>query len=392
MTEILQPTTQAIDYVPVEAYALEDRLQSPWHRSAYKLEKEYINGLSYPVTVVSRDNFKLTLPPEHFFGVVDFVIHLRLMIRNDIPLDPSALRIQGDAGSICLADMIEKGEVYQQRTHRLFAIEYRLKRDELEKQGGCVYLRNLDMVVSIRDRLYTPDHPLSAQGVHTQRLIETPDANQTDAFGYGLKIVDKHHRYGPRWVNINNAIYRIPVSMDQFMEDGVYLTTSGQSEGSVLYSKPITKRLRFDQADAALRLYQSAELAQTHGDLLTEKENEVKQLTMAHKEREQRAKETMLEKQREADERKHRLEREKHEFEQIRFREEIERKETEGRINRLKDELAELDLKRNEALLQQKAQYDSVTFQRKETSEWVKFLPIVATGIFSIMAAFFKLR
>jgi hypothetical protein len=383
MAEILQPYNQAIDYTPEQVYARDSQHPSPWQTSAFKLEQEFINGFSYPVTIVRRDNFKLTLPPEPHQKTTQFIIQVRLSIRNDVPLDTHALREQGDPGSLCLADAIEKGQVFLRANHRLYAIEYNIGRETLEQQGGCVYVRNLDIVASIRDRLYTPNHPLSQQGIHTQRLIEHPMANHTDTFGYGLKIVDKQRQYGERWVNINNAVYRVPVSVDPRMEDGVYLTTSGQQSGISAFSKPVTERFRFDQADAALRLYRSAELAQTHGDLLAEKEHTLKEQLLEHKRQEQLAKQQLLERQREVDERKHR-------YEQQRHREEVERKQTEARIAQLKDELAELDLKRNEALLNQRARYEQISYQRKETNEWIKFLPLIVTGVFSLVAAFLK--
>lgn len=403
MNQTLQPTYQPIDYTPEHVYALDQQPPGARRIESFRLEREYLNGLPIPVTVIDRTNLKLTFPPEHLLGVSHFIIRVRLLIRKDIPIDIHGLKAQNDPGLSCFAELVEKGQSFNRFHHVLYGLDYHISQQDLEKNGGSVYLRNLDTVLSVLDRIYAPHHPLSHAGLHTQQLIEHPQVNETSSFGYGIKIVDKHQRFGPRWINLNNRVFKIPVSTDPHCDDGVYLTSSGLVDGDHRYPQPTTQRFRFEQADEALRLYKSAESAHTHGDVFAEKEQRLKEAVMAQKEQEQRLKEreqvikeAMLERQREAEERKHELEKQRHRLEQERLDEEARRKREEARyqerVSRLKEELADLEHRRKREYIKDRERFERAEHRRKESSEWTKLLPIIATGILSLAAVLFKMK
>lgn len=354
----------------------------------FNIEQEYFNGLSKPVTVVDRNGMQVTIPPGFNPAHRDFVIRLKVTFGRDVKVNIDRLLSGTSVSAKALAETIQEGSVQFRHGERRHSMDYHITLEDIESRGGSIYLSNLDRVVSTLHGHLIPLHPHSEAAIRNRLVEEDPTVNEVDSFGYSLRIVDSQGLYGDRYVNINNQVYKVPISRSAAMPDGVYLTSSGPVTGDYNLVKPISKRYGFEEADVELRLYRTAEEARTLGDVLSEKEKELKQLAVEIKEREQRLKEEKLS-------REHEFELLKQRLDQERAEEDAQRKREETRLQqrqlRLKEEISELEHRRNMENLRQKDYYENRSLERKDSSEVVKFLPSLVMGAVALFAVFSKL-
>src|SRR5690606_34698495 len=90
-------------------------------------------------------------------------------------------------------------------------------------------------------------HPYSNWESRVKLIEEDQHVNAKDAFGYNIRIVDNSGAYGDRYVNINNQVYRVPVSRNASLKDGVYLTTSRPVGGDYAFCKPVSNHYSFNE-------------------------------------------------------------------------------------------------------------------------------------------------
>jgi len=353
----------------------------------YSVNHEFINGLPKVVTVVDRDGVRVEIPPSTNPMVNDFIIRVKLEIGREVNLNIDNLLNSSSPGAAILVELVQRGDQIHRHGKRKFSLDYHITLDDIESRGGSVYLNNLDRVVSTLQGNFVPHHPYSDIAVRNQLVENDPNINDVASFGYSLRIVDSHNHYGDRYVNINNQVYKVPVVTSSSMPDGVYLTSSGTVEGNYQYARPVSKRYSFEEADDALRLYKTVEDAKTFGDVIAEKEKELKELSVKLKEREQRLREEKMERESEFERFKQQIAREQAE-------EDAQRKAEESRatqrMSRLKEEIAELEHQRTVEMLKRKDTYESRSLERKDSSEMVKFLPAVVTGALALFVAFSK--
>lgn len=407
---------------------------------------DYQNNSAQHLTVVNRQGLRVRIPPNPMGGDGTLIVKLTVMVDTNVILDIEDLFISDNPHDQQLAKIIKAGydRIGGQRGHH-HSIDFTIEVDAIGSKGGNVYYRNLDIVVSTLNKEHVAKHP-ATQAYHKELLITRNEAvNDTQSFGYSICIVDAKNRFGKRFININKQIYSVPVKIDPSLPDGVYCTSSGSVEGDVDYAIPTTKCYSFEEADSVLGMYRTVDEAKSYGDVFAQRERELKELTIRAKEEEHRIKQEKLQNDQELERRKleidnlkadhdskikHEREMRERETEQFKYdmerlkSEEKQRQETEKqqrerkaeefkldmerqrneeerrrkqeianherRIERLKEEYAQLEHQRKIETLRYKEEYEQRSYKRKESSELIKFIPSLITGIFAIAMAAMK--
>lgn len=361
----------------------------------FNVEYEYSNGLGVPVTVVTRQGLRVELPSSNNPRKSDFVVRVRVTMGKGVNVNIDDLLNSSSSGSRTTGEVIRSGGVEERFGRIRYELDYRVAQKEITDLGGSLYLSNLDIVVTTVQGHRGSKHPFSDVGVRNQMVEESEKVNCPGHFSYSLRIIDSNTRYGARYVNINGEVYKVPAERSSYKIDGVYLITSGPVAGDVNNPKPVCERYEFEEAEEKLRLYKTAEEARTFGDELSERKKELSELTLTLKEKEQKLRNERLERDFNYEQSRHELMREREE-------EETKRKDAEARSQarmvELKEEIAELEHRRNTENIRQKREYeeqksayDQRSMERKDNHEIVKFIPAVITGVAAIFIAFSKL-
>lgn len=356
-----------------------------------RITYRYFNGLDYPISIVKRNGFEFTVSPANYGVPKAFVVRVEVEWTQQVKFNIERLSSRRTKESQAMIDLID--EVQQKGLRRVtynglsFTYDLYVYQEDLNKGGNALYLTGLDIVVSTLKN-HIPLHPYSEEGILARNLEENPSANDTESFGYNVQIVDSHGRYGKRFINIGGEVFRVPVAKHSRKPDGVYLTSTGPCYVEGGHSEPKTTRYEFEEADKALPLFRTIEEAHSLGDVNSQKKREL----------EDRAFEIQKERQ-EMAERKERRRIEWDEEERLRK----QRWDEEERIRKTRWE--EEDRERNrlweerenqrkdtyeQKSAERKDYYDTRSAERKETSEVVKFIPAIITGVFAVAMAIIK--
>lgn len=355
----------------------------------------YDNNLGTPVTVVMRTGMTARLNPSHRRGPSAFSVRYRLSLAGDVNLDMFRLSNANTPEGRLLKDALEYGDVYTQRRRRYADITYVVTREELLAKNGSLYLDNLDIVVSLLQDELVPHHPHSVVGIRNRLVQENDPVNRVDCFGYSLQIVDNHEAFGARYVNINNRVYKVPAVSDPERPDGVYRVSSPEVQGDFDHNPPVSQYYKFDQLESAgLGLYASYQEALTLGDQLGTRKAELEVQSHELKQQEVQLKHERMERESEFDRRKQALEEIRHKAEDLRKSQEIQYKFAEQQMTvrqtQLKHELSELEYRRDVASMRHKDHYELRSYERKDSSEFLKVIPAVIAGVAAIVLAFKK--
>lgn len=365
--------------------------------SQFSVHYDYSNGLKFPVTVVDRQGMRIELPSSMNPQTHDFLIKVRVVVGKNVKINIDDLLNSSSPAAQTIGGVIQNGGVIERFDSKTFVYHYSLNERTLAELGSDAYLTNLDIVVTTLLRNEGAKHPFSDVAIRNKLVEDNHSVNDSNSFGYGIKIVDNQQRFGDRFVNISGQVYKVPATIDELKYDGIYVTTSGGVNANVPNPKPTSVRYDLDDEGVKenLRLYQTIESAKVHGDELAEWRRRLEEQSHKIREEEQRIKEDRQKRQDELDEYKYQRKIEEDKREE-------ERKEREARLaeeDRLRNKkLAEEEHQRNlEALErkqiyeQQKSMYEHRSMERKDSHETVKLLPALVTGAAALFIAFSKL-
>ena len=347
--------------------------QSHGQHAAYSITVEFINGTNQTIIVADRAGINTVIPPSNLRGVGNFIVRKKYVFNDSVKFD--AMNVSNDIHEKSSVDLIAlknalEGQQFAKYLGKYYvSLDYQINLEALAACGGASYFQNIDLVISTRHESVTPPHPYSARGLERQLMLEDSDINRVETFGYKIKIVDNNNEFGDRWVNIAQNAYRVPAIRDVSLNDGVYLITSGNAPGA----PPKTEFFNFTDSGAELHLYRTREEAEALGDL--------------HKQREQEL--VFLEHQIKTTENEYRLQKQK-------LSEESEAREREFKLKELalNEEKQKLDRIRLEQEHQKKMEelrrkdyYEDRSYVRKDSSEFMKYAPLLLTGVIALFAA-----
>ena len=360
--------------------------------SQLSIEKEFFNGFRKAVTMVDRSGMPLVIQPMNVRGLSKFIVRYTIKYRSGVNIDVERLSNATSEGMRALRDAVLSGSVRQRMGQCFAQVDYGVDEDDVQRNGGSLYLVNLDVVVSTMVGGYVPHHPFSQDGVRNRLVADNETINTAGVVGYSLQIVDNEDIFGPRYININKEIYLVQPIKDPGRLSGVYRASTAPVSESGGVGKPRAEYFAFPEAEACLGMFKSHEEALVMGDIAAEKKRELETLAHDLKAQEIRMKSERLDREEE-------FETWRRDLEQRRLAEESDRKAQEhrwkleeARINeagaRLKEEQTRVEHLRSIAALERKDHYEERSHVRKDASEFLKWVPAIATGIAALFLAF----
>lgn len=416
---------------PVGSTNNDDNLAGP-----ISYRKSYINYLPFDVTVAERNGMR-QVAKRHFDNYKKcFIIRTQLHIRQDGYDDAEKMfsTIDNDSSQ----DLMQIKEVYYMNCATrsvgtgvnkrplggmTIILDNVITLDSFKENNATVYYSNSDVLVSALSLLDSPAHPYSPKAIQTKEFKNIIDDG--GSIGFNLELIDNNGKYGIRYVSFAKQIYTITPKRDLVRGDGIYVTTLEKNLTTKAIRVPVQKRYEVDGAEETLGIYKTREECIAGGDIKTlrkeeltrlehdfsiekinlERENqELKtknnKLDQDHKREllqlEQESKERFAELNKTEQERKEDFAKLKHEIDLKEIKEkqeaaEIERKyKIETDLLNYKNKLLEADLERHRANM--KDYYESRSHTRKDTSEWIKFIPAIISGCLAIFAIFMKTK
>lgn len=354
---------------------------------SYETTRTYVNGLPYPITIIDRDNFEVTIPNTtgHLRKTSDFCIFVTFSFRSNVIIDASHILDDISESSPKVLQALKKAIDHSARHKQFsnmdrFQIVYKVTKEHLLNNGGHLYLDDLDIAICNGKNDFDLVHPESEIG----REIRFRNQLKDQGFGYKIMIVDPEGVYGFRYINIGGMVYKInPV--DDERDPGVYLLVSAPDHNG---TENRWHHHSFEDADKNLPLFKTASDASTFGDLASERKAELEKLE-AERKRE------AIEMQRIIDAEKHRYETKSLELKTKMENYERKQREKTSKAKKKEAELlhqiklieAELDRQKNmrDARFSE-LKYELETKQaiRKDSSDSMKYLlpALVGAGAF----------
>lgn len=258
---------------------------------------------------------------------------------------------------------------------RSFHYTLALTRDELEAQGGVVYLQDVDMVVGFQTHVDTAQHPHTTQG-HYQQLNDT--LKNEPGIHQRFLLNDNGGRIGSRYINTGYDVFELKPSNDPQLRDGVYVTVKHNGN-----PEPISLFYSIEEADKALGLYVNRAEAETFGAPearfkadLKEREQDIEREKLNLRDR----RNSMDEEQKEQ-ERRHKQQEEELRQRKARFEEEQRQRQREQ--ERQKEQF-EHERKMHEE--RARFEYDMRSRDRKDNSDALKAAVDIGKAILSVVS------
>lgn len=361
------------------------RAQDVISESSYAVQEQYRNFLSYPVVIIDINNNRVTVEPEARLGLNTPCLSIirKHTWKPGVKLETNILSSEGEppgmnansAYQINHQKMTEK--VQRSSYHRREEyLDIRLYENRFNQTKKMAFLRELGIVVTTPDILlrYNILNPLSKEA-HILRNSHK-DAGDPAPFIFRAFInVQPGHKYGERFININDRVYKIPAIVDETLPEGVYVTNNVEPEDEpYTVNGLLFQHIPLEEADAKLHLYEDIKSAKNH-----------------HATASRQAEAQLLETQRLLKEGE--IEIQKLKAQNAKFAEQANMRKTETNIdylvlsNKLKAELDALKARTEADSLSRKDSYESSHYSRKNSSEVVGWVPKIVAGVAGAVVA-----
>lgn len=376
-----------------------DPLTTSRNDFGFETDISYKNGLSHPVTVVLRNGLALTIPPlsANWRDHANFVVQVRYRFAKNVKIDIHRILDEVDADStnelISLRDAIGDARMHQTPNSNEFVLTYQVTRLQMDTSVDGIYLSNLDITLS-RDTLESATyvvHPESSAGYE----LRMEQVQATSSFKLDIEINDPDMLFGDRFVNILGRVYRVRARSNPNRPAGVYLSSPNDVAGDGLD----TKCFDFESADAELMLFRTASDAKTLGNLAEVRKAEYEQLkhdqamTLAVRDMEFKTQLHELNTQLtqfklDKTERESAHADEIARLKAVELRLGMEAAEREAKQKAIEAAYAAEKAERDARLNRERDYYERRSYDRKDSSEIVKWIPPMVVGAGLIIAKF----
>lgn len=382
-------------------------------RGFFEVTKSIINTSESPVTVMEANGLPVLIPPQPRSPVDmerDVIIVKNVYRYRSNESIQACLRMieslesEGghlDASVKSIQSQLRNVLNREPRTSNAeVGLAYRIPINLLEKEV-LMYSPEIDTTFLYNGPITKVAHPRSLEG--TLILEMERQRHEHLLSGVNFKIVDNEMRYRSRYMFAANKVFEIPTTKDTSKESGVYYAYSEtDTYGNV---NLITGFVTMEEAETTFGLYKTREEALSSGNpelaikadyertrseiermriesertkmendrYRLDKETEIQQLKIALQLRDE---ELQLEKTRaevEKTKRNEELDARKHEREMVKTVSDERKTIRDSYFDMYKSD-------RELARLHRADVYESRSYDRKETVEWLKFIPAVLVG------------
>lgn len=324
------------------------------------------NNTGKPILVSTRAGMTYTVPSRMRHG--DGIQGLYLMYttdhnsnvkfnRHDILNDPDKKNAMCDA----LYDRSHGNRAMVGQDANQVNLKCLVTKQKLSSLGGSTYLQDLDLVIAFEDAVHLAPHPMTEPSA----LMGFGDGE----FRINFKLVDNEGEIGTKYVNLTGEIMALTTITSSDLVSGLYVSYPpiAKPNGDRTECVPVKKFYSPEQLCATenregfLRYtHDTYEKALTHGDSIAERERTLK-LEMVELKQKHALELEELNKQKMDDEReKLKLEQHKREVEHARSMSSMDRKDY----------------------------YENRSHIRKDSSEWLKYAPLVISVVAALVPIF----
>lgn len=358
------------------------------------LSLNFFNGLGRPIVVINRLGVRYVIPSDPIMPFRNLVIRHSDRLHTSVNSNTDELwsvdgTIMKGAGQQIIANTF--GPYNPGHSYRTRSVDFVVKPEEFLRIGSSLYLRELDLVVTTDIDNHDIHHPYSAKG---QEIVSSaksdPEVPKTGLY-YNISIVDHNGVFGHRFVNFNGNVFRIDPTLNEDLDDGVYLTRSNIANGETTERAFYTERFEFGEADQALKLFRTFAEASALGSPEEEKTRQLQERKQLLAARELELRELRAERDAERDAHTRTLEREREEAkrQQALLEDELSRRKFEMARIESASTVIEHQFKRDAMLL--KERLDITNTNRKQSLETLKFIPAIMLGLYAVYKAYKKL-
>jgi hypothetical protein len=350
----------------------------------------YINSTNQAITVVQRSGLRVSIPPKPSMRSSGFIVRTEWSISPEVKENVRAVLNGVDDGSSAELKLLKQALLKSDTDHGFYApakliLDHPISVEQLKQNGRSVYHHEADVVLSLLSVDTAPLHPYSEAGRNAKMMVDAPVKVGGASFGYCVEIVDNTGRFGDRFVNVADQVYRVRPIRDITRRDGIYIGSSETDTGIFVPGEYKVRCIPLDSPDhEANGIFSSHEGAKHLGDLSGARKRELADIEHA-----------TAQLRRENDQLK-----QAHAIEIGRLEHDLKvaealQKEAEFQRNRRQAELEE-ERKRIEHILtldriRTKDRYDEKSMDRKDRSEALKMLPTIIVGIGAAIPIIMKL-
>ncbi len=344
-----------------------------------KVETRFINRLGRDVTVVFRNGLRYPVTYMRDLLKDEFVVRNIYLFNsgsyfqlekffNDFegtgPTEEFD-KIKNTFLESISGEGISKASVY-------VAIDTIVQKDEFERYDGDVYLNSRDLLLSLKEPNDAPDHPFSERAVSERHL--TSMNLPTAGVSLSLELIDNDFSHQTRFFPFGDRIYSLRPTRDNTRSAGLYFSIIDRNNPEEEQSSSV--RMDLEVAKEKLNVYPTKEEAISAGDTKTRLRNDLIAAEAQLKEMENIYRREQLDAERELRLVKGELERRKAEDERRTHEEKFRYERDKNFFDH--DRLREEDY------------YRRRQSERKDYSDFIKFVPTAVMGVITVWALISK--
>lgn len=103
---------------------------------------------------------------------------------------------------------------------------YYISYDDIALKGGSLYLREVDLMISLNELRNMPDHISNDDG-YTDVLEEMVKQMEINSAGIMIGVIDNTDQWGTHYINLTGDVQRIVPVTNSMRPDGVYILRKG---------------------------------------------------------------------------------------------------------------------------------------------------------------------
>lgn len=373
-------------YVPTQSEA--DSLNGAYR--PVKISYSFFNYTGGDITIIDRDNMKFTIKPlpsgamrmgTGIMAVKNYIFHDAVII-DEVSLSSELSQDQEHLRKA----FANRRKVSPNET--AIDIVYTLSPEAFREFDECVYIRELDIVVTrVADEKVI--HPYSEQGL---LLTATPESLEKDFSGLGFRWVTHKYQEETLFMNFYGMVVSVSSVHDTQMDEGFYIYIKGleSSAGSTRLQKVtleeavekfgLTKSLYEAQKASSMEERLNKDLDFLKGEQklsIIEREHQLKLIQATSAENSVLAKMEEMDRKRAAEQLAFEIENDKRQrdHEQYLTKLKLDADKAFRDMEMLKEKI-----RYDEESNRRKDYYENRSYDRKDSSELVKWLPGIILG------------
>lgn len=385
--EVHVPTTDSVSHVVDQEGTKELPQESAY---AFVINKAYRNYLPYGVVLINRNNVAFKLPPQKKISpddssalIIDVVISFSTEVYPDVNQILEYLLESSTPELKAFKKALNNNRVSYRYGRRKIILSYQVDAHVIKRNMYSVHIAEIDTVICKEGCEMNVVHPYSDEG--QVQLINQED--HIDLFSFRVLINDPHGEFGERYININNYVYHVPVTVDSSIKPGVYVYADSVNDDSTIYHP-------FSDADEIIPLYPTKTLAEKFGDPKEANKRRVEELTNKHRlEIAEKEHELTLLKATTGQEELKRKQEHEGLMHELRMQEAELKRITSIEKRKLSEQQAKMeeeDAFRKAELNRLKHDLEMRGYYRKDASEFFKWLPAILAGAGALFTAYQK--